>query len=216
MALTSTRCSQTVSAIPGLAAGADPTIVGRYRVEELLRSGASGVVAAARHVHLHAPVMLTILASYTDQQEAVVQGELQRARLAARLQGPHIARVVDIGETAEGMRYIATERLEGKTLEAELAERGRLSPEEAARWVLEACVGLAEAHCIGIVHGDLKPQSILLAEVFAREPSSPVDAVDRRVLKILGFGTPSSLDALGDQSLSAFFGSPAFSSRRRR
>lgn len=216
MAHTSAKCSrsQNVSAIPGLAMGADETIVGRYRVEELLRSGAAGVVVAARHIHLRAPVVLTILASYTEQQEELLQGQLRRARLAGRLQGPHVARVVDIGETADGMRYIATERLEGKTLETELAERGALGVEEAVRWALEACAGLAEAHAFGFVHGDLKPQSILFAEVFARDtPSSTAAATegtDRRVLKILGFGTPSSLDAIGDQSLSAFFGSPAF------
>jgi serine/threonine protein kinase len=112
---------------------------------------------------------------------------------------------------------VASEWLDGVTLEAELADRERLTFDEATRWVMEACEGLAEAHAHGLVHGDLKPQNILLAEPKKRVRARPVSegaalALDHdpRVLKILDFGTTSPLDAIGDQSASAFFGSPAF------
>jgi hypothetical protein len=118
------------------------------------------------------------------------------------------------------MPYVATEALEGTTLEAELAERGAVPVQEAARWVLEACEGLAEAHAAGLVHGDLKPQNIFLArskpsKCVGLEAAAPVESgaaldADARVLKILDFGSTSPLDAIGDQSASAFFGSPAF------
>lgn len=204
-----------VRLVPGLAVRAGQTIAGKYRVEELLGSGASGVVISARNIHLREQVTLKILASYTEGQEGVTERRLAKARLASRLKSAHVARIVDIGVTEDGMPYVATEFLEGNTLEAELAERGLLDVEEAARWVLEACEGLAEAHAAGLVHGDLKPQNIFLAEPKRSKRASAADAEgdgrhDARVLKLLDFGTTSPLDAIGDHSASAFFGSPAF------
>jgi serine/threonine protein kinase len=185
--------------VPGLAVRAGQTIAGKYRVEELLGSGPSGVVISARNIHLREQVTLKILASYTDGQEDLMARRLAKARLACGLASSHVARLVDIGMTEDGMPYVATEWLEGKTLEAELAERERFEVDEAVRWTLEACEGLAEAHAIGLIHGDLKPQNIFLA-----------NEGDARVLKLLDFGTTSPLDAIGDQSASAFFGSPAY------
>ena len=68
------------------------------------------------------------------------------------------------------------------------------------------------------MHGDLKPQNIFLARPAAAkrapraetEDAEEAQTRDARVLKILDFGTTSPLDAIGDQSASAFFGSPAF------
>jgi serine/threonine protein kinase len=209
-----------VRLVPGLDVRAGQTIAGKYRVEELIGHGPSGVVLAARNVHLREQVVLKILASYTDGQEELLQRRLKKARIASRLESAHVARIVDIGVTGDGMPYVATEALDGATLEAELAERSMLPVEEAARWVLEACEGLAEAHASGLVHGDLKPQNIFLARPkAAKAPKLGAEnasadghdeTADTRVLKILDFGTTSPLDAIGDQSASAFFGSPAF------
>jgi eukaryotic-like serine/threonine-protein kinase len=201
--------------IPGLAVRAGQTLAGKYRVEELLGSGASGIVLSARNIHLRERVTLKLLASYTDGQEKVTARRLAKARLASRLRGAHVARIVDIGATEDGMPYVATQLLDGTTLEAELAERGRLEVDEAVRWVLEACEGLAEAHAVGLIHGDLKPQNIFLAEPpkvrrAGAAPGGDMEPRDGRVLKLLDFGTTSPLDTIGDQSASAFFGSPAF------
>jgi len=206
-----------VRLVPGLDLRAGQTLAGKYRVEELVGGGASGIVLAARNIHLRERVALKIFASYTDGQEDLLRRRVEKAHLAARLKGEHVARIVDIGVTLDAMPYVATEWLEGTTLEAELVDRERLPVQEAVRWVLEACEALAEAHANGLVHGDLKPQNILLAQpkkakrVRARgDAALPPPEVDTRVLKILDFGTTSPLDAIGDQSASAFFGSPAF------
>lgn len=204
-----------VRLVPGLALRAGQTLAGKYRIEELLGSGASGIVLSARNIHLRQAVVLKILASYADGQEGLLQRRVSKARLAARLQSKHVARIVDIGVTEDAMPYVATEWLDGTTLEVELAERGQLPVEEAVRWVLEACEGLAEAHAAGLVHGDLKPQNIFLAKPHAPSRAaaggdSIEPSADPRVLKILDFGTTSPLDGISDQSASAFFGSPAF------
>ncbi|MDB4942081.1 MAG: serine/threonine protein kinase [Labilithrix sp.] len=187
--------------VPGLDVRAGQTIAAKYRVEGLLGSGSSGVSLAARNVHLQEPVVLKILASYTDAQADLVRRRLEKARQASRLRSSHLARILDIGVTEDGLPYVASEKLEGRTLEQELEERGTIPVEEAVRWTLEACEALAEAHAAGLVHGDLKPNNFFLADAKGDEP---------RRLVVLDFGTTSPLDAIGDQTASAFFGSPAF------
>ena len=194
------KTTKGVRLVPGLDVCVGQTIAGRYRIEELLGAGASGVVFSARSGLLREQVTLKILASYTEGHEELLERRLAKARHAARLGSTHVSRILDIGITEHGMPYVATEALRGHTLEAELAERGRLPVEEAVRWTLEACEGLAEAHASGLIHGDLKPANVFLHE----------QGGDTRTLKILDFGTTSPLDAIGDQSASAFFGSPAF------
>src|SRR5258705_459456 len=113
------------------------TIGGKDRGGELLGAGASGVGLSARAIPLREPVVLKILASYTEGQEALLRRRVEKARLAADLQSRHVARIIDIGVTEDGMPYVASECLQGTTLEVELEERGRLPVEEAVRWVLE-------------------------------------------------------------------------------
>jgi len=206
-----------VRLVPGLTVRAGQTVAGKYRVEELLGSDASGVTLSARNVHLREPVLLKILASYTDGQAEQLERRMVKARIASRLKSPHAARVLDIGTTEDGMPYLVYEALSGKTLEEELAERGPLPVADATRWVLEACEAVAEAHTLGLVHGDLKPKNILLADpskVAARKgappPSVRAPEADPRVLKILDFAATSPLEAISDQTNAAFCSSPAY------
>jgi len=202
-----------------MAVHAGQLVAARYRVEELLGSGPSGVVLSAKHVIFRTDVVLKILAAYTDSQLDVVDRRVSKARRAACLQGPHVARILDIGLTDDAMPYVASERVEGVTITEEMATRGRLPVSEAVRWILEACEGLAEAHAFGLVHGDLKPANLFLAEpskkARAQAAKNPNAPADDRVLKILDFGSttwghPISPIDMGEESASAFFGSPAF------
>lgn len=184
---------------PGVPVRAGQLIAGRYRVEELLGCGANAIVVTARHVHLRTPVTLKILTAYTDEQLDAVKRQVKKARIASRLKGEHVARILDIGTTEDGMPFVVTPRLEGHTLAAELETRGRIPPDEAIRWVLEACEGLAEAHAAGLVHGDLKLKNLFLAK-----------RGDARVLEILDFGMASPIEAAGDASATAWFGMPSY------
>lgn len=174
-------------------------IAGRYRVEERLGTGASGFVVAARHVTSRRRVALKIFSSTHPTRHRDRQRAAQRA---ATLRGEHVARVVETGFTEDGIPFVATEWLDGHTLADELEARTQLPVGEAVRWVLEACVGLAEAHAAGIVHGGLKPRNLFLAEV----PGS-----EERTLKILDFGAPMPLaDDDGTEASTAWFASPAY------
>lgn len=193
--------------LPGLRAKGD-VIAGRYRVEKLLGAGSSGFVVAARHVYLRRSVTLKILVSSGCAHPGAQRRHLDAAHTAAGLRGEHVARIVDTGFTEDGLAFLATEGLDGRTLAEELAARTLLPVEEAVRWILEACEGLAEAHAAGIVHADLKPQNLFLATAGARGARG-AEGAERRVLKILDFGTPMPLaeDAEGS---SAWFASPAY------
>lgn len=198
--------------VPGLAVHAGQLIAGKYRVEELLDSGASGVVVVSRQVQSREPVTLTLLTSYTDEQAELVQRRVEKARGASLLRGEHIARIVDVGTTEEGIPYVASERPTGGTLDDELDARGRLPWPEAARWILQACEGLAEAHVQGVMHGDLSPKNIFLAETETGRARGrrPSGADDSRVVKILDFGMASPVEVMGGESTSALYGSPAY------
>jgi eukaryotic-like serine/threonine-protein kinase len=194
--------------LPGLQMSRD-AIAGRYRVEKLLGAGSSGFVVLARHVYLGRRVTLKILASMTNTQQQAKRRCLAAAHVAASLRGPHVARVIDTGFTEEGMPFIATEHLEGRTLLDERKERGKVPTEEAVRWVLQACEALAEAHAGGIVHGDLKPQNLFLAV----DKEATDDDHEERSLKILDFGMSVGMGDSDDGeegTSSTWFASPAY------
>lgn len=212
--------------VPGVDVRAGQIIGSKYRVEELLGAGASAIVVAAKHVWLRHAVTMKIFTAYTEGQTEALDKQIAKARVALRLKNPHVGRILDIGTTNDRLPFVATERLEGHTLDAELDRRERLPYREAVAYVLEACEGLAEAHALGLVHGDLKPANLFLCvptrkrRALLGDPSTPSAASGEqgaeaqaakapRVVKVLDFGTGSPLDR-GDASASAWFASPAY------
>lgn len=189
--------------IPGL--GTADLVAGRYRIEKVLGSGSSGFVVAARHIYLRRPVTLKIMPLTTNAQQRAQREHIAIAHRAAGLRSPHVARIIDTGFTDDGTPFVATERLEGRTVGDELAARGTIPFQEAVRWILQACEGLGEAHASGIVHGDLKPQNLFLVG----DPS-PVEGSDHRIVKILDFGMTTPIDDGTDAGMAAWFASPAY------
>jgi serine/threonine protein kinase len=135
--------------------------VGRYRVERVLGGGGMAVVYLARDEELDRPVAIKVLADNLAADENFRKRFLREARLAARVAHPNIVQVYDSGE-ADGRPYIVMEYVEGKTLAALLARRGRLPPAEAVELALQVCTGLEHAHRAGLVHRDIKPQNLII------------------------------------------------------
>src|SRR5207237_307711 len=102
----------------------------------------------------------------------------REARAAAKIKSEHVARVFDVAKLEDGAPYMVMEYLVGRDLAAWLQQDGRLSLEQAAEFVLQACEALAEAHTLGIVHRDLKPSNLFIV----RRPDGS------QTLKILDFG----------------------------
>ena len=180
-------------------------LAGRYRIEKVLGEGGMGVVLAAQHLVLGERVAVKLLLPEAAKIEGVVARFQREARAASRVQSEHVARVMDVGMLDESTPYLVMEYVEGRDLAAELEARGPLPIEETVGYVLQAMVGVAEAHALGIVHRDLKPSNLFLA----RLPNG------RRLVKVLDFGIAKDKSEADKKDLTSTFsalGSAAYMS----
>jgi serine/threonine-protein kinase len=179
-------------------------IDGKYRVEGMLGRGGMGVVLAAQHIELGHKVAIKV----SFQQEPTAQARfLREARLAAGLTSENIARVHDVGRLAKGAPYLVMELLHGEDL-GDVLDRGPVPVDDAVMYVLQACVGLREAHGRGIVHRDLKPRNLFVTK---RTDGTPlVKVLDFGVSKLLS-GDTDSLD-MTLTTTETLVGSPAYMS----
>ena len=160
-------------------------LAGKYRVERVLGVGGMGVVVAATHVQLDQRVAIKYLLPAALGNAEVVERFAREARIAAKLRGPHVARVIDVSQFDDGAPFMVLEYLEGHDLGRELENKGPLEVEDAVRYILETCEALAEAHAAHVVHRDLKPANLFLA----------VQPDKRAIVKVLDFGISRSVDA---------------------
>ncbi len=166
----------------GMGIFAGVVIAGKYMAERRIGEGGMGIVLAARHVELGTRVAIKVLRDGDPHENRL----LREARAMARLECEHVARVLDVGRTREGLDgrpFIVMEHLRGTDLAKHLAERGRLPITDAVDHVLEACVAIVEAHSLGIVHRDLKPSNLFLVE--RRDGSHELKVLDFGISKLM-------------------------------
>ncbi|MFE4969080.1 protein kinase [Streptomyces sp. NPDC056660] len=141
---------------------ATQTLGGRYRLIEVLGRGAMGTVWKAHDENLDRTVAIKTITSLAEAPEA--SARLRReARSAASLANQHIAAVYDYGrDTDVDTDYVVMEMIAGSNLRQVVSESGSQSPETVARWGVQICQALAEAHSKGVYHRDLKPHNVML------------------------------------------------------
>src|SRR5262245_49992376 len=149
----------------------------KYTIVRLIASGGMGVVYEATHERLGSRVALKTLHARARQSSDIVARFEREARAAVALRGPHVARVFDVDVLPDGSPFMVMEYLEGRDLFDEMRDRTVLPTEEAVGYVLQACAAMSEAHRVGIVHRDLTPGNLFLAN----------DA-EGRIVKVLDFG----------------------------
>jgi serine/threonine protein kinase len=116
-----------------------------------------------------------------------------------QIKHPNVIEVYETGETSDGSFYILLERPAGELLSTILAARGPRPVQEAVELCLQASAGLQAAHGLGIVHGNVSAQTILVARTADGRPR----------LKLTGFSLGTSLPGEGpEQSASATYASP--------
>jgi serine/threonine protein kinase len=144
-------------------------------------------VLAAYDGVLEREVALKIMLPQLVTSREAVERFINEARSLAKLESPHVVRVLDCGRlkapvACAGLPFMVLELLRGEDLYTVAAREGGLSAERVVRYALQACAGLAAAHAQGIVHRDLKPENLFLA----------LDADGRECLKVLDFGIARS------------------------
>lgn len=137
--------------------------LGQYTLLKQIDEGGVGQIWTAKHQFLSRQTAVKIIK--TDQKSADTIRRFDReAQLASQLKHPNTIQIYDYGQTDQGHYYYAMELLEGANL-AKLIERGGPFPAGRCIHVLkQVCASLREAHLLGIVHRDVKPQNIMLCQ----------------------------------------------------
>ena len=176
-----------MSNIPG--GGAGPTILdGRYELQQQVGVGGSSIVYRALDQRLGRTVAVKLLRPHLAQDPAYLQRFQEEGRRAAQVSYPYIAAVLDLSADP-AHPYIITEYVDGQPL-------NRLAPlpiAEAVEYTRQAAEGLSFLHSQQLVHGDVKPENILVGK------DGRVKLVD------LGIASPP-----GAQAGATIMGSPAY------
>jgi serine/threonine-protein kinase len=137
-------------------------VAGRYRIELKIASGGFGAIYRALDLREDRDVALKVIHPRLATDPAVIARFRREGAALRALKNPHTVAAYDVGETDEGMLYIAMELLEGESLFDHFRKRGPLPWRRMAQIARAVCDALAEAHALGIIHRDLKPANIHL------------------------------------------------------
>ena len=172
---------------------AAPLRLGRYEVRTRLGAGGMGTVYAAWDPELERDVAIKILHAREPQAAQRLRRE---ARALAALAHPNVVMIFEVGQS-EGVLFIVMEHVDGQTLRA---WQGEHAPKEVLAAYVQAGQGLAAAHEAGLVHGDFKPDNVLVHRdgrvrvadfgLAAWGPEHPLAGEAAATLPEAGGGTP--------------------------
>ena len=180
-----------------------PRIGNRYRLEQRIGAGAMGAVWRGTDELLNRTVAVKELLGAAepptvaggDALEESRQRLMREGRIGARLQHPHVISMFDV-VVHDDRPWLVMEYLPSKSLAAMLTEKGPLEPRVVAEIGRQVADGLAAAHAAGVVHRDVKPGNVLIAE-------------DGRV-KLTDFGVSRAVDDVQLTRTGLIAGTPAF------
>src|SRR5436190_1480038 len=146
----------------------EPTSYGEYEIERLLGKGSIGKVYLARHRRIGRRVALKIIRPEQrfddDADREEFRRRLQReAELCASLHHPNVVTLFEAGYEDDVIAYLATEYVEGESLQARLKKTRPLPLDDALRIAADVLRALDYAHSKNVIHRDIKPGNIILA-----------------------------------------------------
>jgi serine/threonine protein kinase len=153
-------------------------IAGRYLVGSLIGASHKATVYRAKHIGLGFTVSLQVLGPDVARDSLTWRRFGRELRALGALHNEHVVRVYDAGTLPSGVRFLITEHLEGRDLASVLRKHGPLPAEVAADQLCQVCSALGDAHRLGIVHRNVRPENVFLARSRAEQP----------VVKLLDFG----------------------------
>jgi tetratricopeptide (TPR) repeat protein/predicted Ser/Thr protein kinase len=173
------------------------TFAGRYQVIEELGHGGMGRVYKVNDTKIGEKIALKVIRPEAGLDHKTLERFSNELKLARKIRHKNICQMFDLGED-RGTHYITMEYVRGEDLKQIIRTMGRLSPSQAVGIARQVCEGLAEAHKLGVVHRDLKPQNIMLDE----------DGNAR----IMDFGIARSLAGRGITGAGMMIGTPEYMS----
>ena len=179
-------------------------LIGPYRLVAELARGGMGVVYLAERSdgQFEQRVALKLVKQGMDSDE-IHRRFLSERQILARLNHPHIARLLDGGVSAEGRPWFAVEYIEGSAL-LDHCESHDLGLSDRLGLFLDVCDAVRSAHQHLVVHRDLKPSNILVT------PDGQVKVIDFGIAKVLGDGTDGEpgLTATGVRVMTPQYAAP--------
>lgn len=176
------------------------TLLDRYRLEGRIGQGGHGAVYVARQLSIGRDVAIKLLMEQPAQDAEIVQRFEREARIISQLRHPNTLELYDFGQSEDGQVFLVTELLEGAALDQTL-KAGPLSEARTLRILYSICGALAEAHHKGVIHRDLKPPNVFLADVSGEE-----------VVKVLDFGIARLAEDGIQTATGKLFGTPTYMS----
>ncbi|MEV6104819.1 serine/threonine-protein kinase [Streptomyces sp. NPDC051940] len=166
--------------------------IASYELGSELGHGGMAVVYRARDLRLDRTVALKLLSGDLAENETFRQRFMHESRVAAAIDHPHIVPVFEAGE-AEGVLYIAMRYVAGEDLRHLLSRDGRMPVVQACRIAVQVASALDAAHAHDLVHRDVKPGNILVAEGTDSDHPEHVYLTDfgltKKALSLTGFTT---------------------------
>jgi serine/threonine protein kinase/dipeptidyl aminopeptidase/acylaminoacyl peptidase len=171
--------------------------VSHFWIAEPLGGGGMGVLYRAEDTRLGRTVALKFLAPELVRDPVAKARFLTEARAASALDHPNLCTILEIGETEEGLLFLAMPLYEGESLEHRIA-RGPLPVDQALDFATQTARGLAKAHHHGILHRDVKPANLFLT--------------NDGVVKVLDFGIAKLKGEAGPTRHGTLLGTPTYMS----
>jgi serine/threonine-protein kinase len=162
--------------------------VAGYSVRKEVGEGGTSAVYLAEHPN-HGTVALKVLREKLRQDATAVTRFVREAKYGARVKHPNVVETIEIGQSENGLHFLAIEWAEGEILDRYAKQYAPLRRDEVSTIVSQIAAGVQAAHDAGIVHRDLKPENVMY------------DPKTRRV-KLLDFGIATDTSqASGDERL---------------
>jgi serine/threonine-protein kinase len=183
------------SPVKELATGS--TFAGRYQVIEELGKGGMGKVYKVFDAEIKEKVALKLLKPDIAADRETIERFRNELKFARKIRHKNVCQMFDLAKD-EGSYYITMEYVHGEDLKRLIRKMGQLSAGQAILIARQVAEGLAEAHHLGVVHRDLKPQNIMIDE----EGNA----------RIMDFGIARSIKAKGITDAGVMIGTPEYMS----